>query len=34
MGIDTPEDKIEMQEGLVEYGQGLAPVMLFTILKR
>jgi CRISPR/Cas system-associated endonuclease Cas3-HD len=34
LNIDTPEGKIEMQEGLVEYGQGLAPVMVFTAIKR
>ncbi len=32
LNIDTPEGKLEMQEGLVEYGQGLAPIILITAL--
>gem|GEM_PF-1870360 len=31
--MDNPEDKLEMQEGLVEYGQGLAPVFVITATK-
>lgn len=34
LNIDTPEGKLEMQEGLVEYGQGLAPIILITVMKR
>lgn len=34
LNLKNPEDRLEMQEGLVEYGQGLAPVMLITTVKR
>ncbi len=33
LNIKNPEDKLEMQEWLVEYGQGLAPVFLMTAAK-
>lgn len=33
LNMDKPEDKLEMQEGLVEYWQGLAPVFLITATK-
>jgi len=33
LNLDNPEDKLEMQEGLVEYGQSLAPMFLITATK-
>lgn len=33
LNIENPEEKLEMQEGLVEYGQSLAPVFLITATK-
>jgi len=33
LNMDKPEDKLEMQEGLVEYWQSLAPVFVITGVK-
>jgi len=33
LNLKNPEDRLEMQEGLVEYGQSLAPVFVITATK-
>lgn len=33
LNLKNPEERLEMQEGLVEYGQSLAPVFVITAIK-